>query len=439
MTARKLSICNDNFFFYIGLLLITFNTFPFMNYGMGASKALSILPFTLYLMSSIVKGSLFMNRTLIKDFFYIILLLAISFSISVTEFHDTTGSMAAVSMWMVYIIVFLCLATFMCSANENEIYTALHCVYTSFKISFWFGLAEVIFFYIADIEAISQFIQLFVRDDMYLSNGRLQFNFGEPGDAGRILVCLFIPLIYALHRMGYKFKLKDKAFIVSLFLMEAFFAASVTFFCLIAVFVCSLIIIKYWKKKKTRFFLIALFAITGVFVVYAVNSNEMYRFANNNNIRILKLFTNGYDAFKSDNSSGVRFGLWKISCDIFTSRPVFGTGWGNFGQCFPHFYMYLDEILANNEMTNKLGNLTQQTYSIISTAFAEGGLVGVLWLVTLIARLQWRSKYAMIFIPVFLFSLFQSMFIYEPATITQFFMLSDKKINNILNGSIDAT
>lgn len=164
-----------------------------------------------------------------------------------------------------------------------------------------------------------------------------------------------------------------------------------------------------------------------------MNSNEMYRFANNNNIRILKLFTNGYDAFKDDNSSGVRFGLWVISYDIFTSRPIFGTGWGNFGFCFSHAYMHLDELLVNNEMTNKMGDITQQTYSIISTAFVEGGLVGAFWLMTLFMRLQWHSKYAIIFIPVFLFSLLQSMLIYEPATIVQFFILSNKKINNILN------
>lgn len=130
--------------------------------------------------------------------------------------------------------------------------------------------------------------------------------------------------------MGYKFKLKDKVFIVSLFLMEGLFAASVTFFCLIAVFIYSLYIIniiKYWNKKKALFF-IALFLVTNVFIVYVINSNEMYRFANDNNIRILKILRNGYDALKSDTSYEVRFGLWAITYDIFTSRPIFGTGWG---------------------------------------------------------------------------------------------------------------
>ena len=422
------SLKDKNFWFYVGLLLITISCFPFNNYGLGSAKAISIFPFIIYLLGLLFRKVFSLSRNAFFELFWVVLLLFVSYVICIVRNLTFVGFNAAISMWVTYFVSILSVLNFIKSAEKKEIILMFRCILKSFKIALIFGLVEMFYFYIAKIDLLSKILSLFLRDEVFLGQNRLQFSFGEPSEAGLFVCCLLIPTIFALRRLGYKFTSNDKISIILIFALITFFSRSSTYYVLLGTLVMTYFFISSKKKVYIKVFLISI-AVLAYTSISMINLNSI---ANRNNIRILKLFTNKEDAMKGDGSSAVRTGLWIIAIDMFRNNVVCGVGWGNFGESFDQYYQSLDDIYKNSEMHSKLGDKTQQSYSIVSTSLAEGGLLGLVWLLLLLGRIRYRGDYSKYFAPTFLVAIMQNMFIYVPGLILVYVLLSNKKINNLL-------
>lgn len=422
---------SSHFLFYLGMILITFNIFPFQYYGLGASKALSMIPLILYDIQKLLEKKYSLPPSFILEIVIIIILILVSSFIGVFVLNSLDGTSTAISMWGSYIIIFLAFNSFISQADGNDVKLMLECIFFSFKISFVFGVLEVLNFTIIRNDIIVKIIRLFVRDDLYLSQGRLQFNFGEPGDAGAIIVILLIPVVYFLKKKNYKFSLFEIFTITGIFLMEGFFAQSGSYASLLIVFFITIVVVKLGELKKKIVYFIPL-ALTISVILFFVSQIDWAAIATENNVRLLKLATEKSDAFADDNSSGVRIGMWVVSFEVWKNHYLLGTGVGNFGYFFNEGIQALDAVYFNSEMVGKTDMNLQQTYSIVSTAFVEGGVLGCVWLFIFLRKLQWRNKTMEYYIPSFLVSLLQNMVIYQPVFCLVYFMLSNKKIVKLL-------
>lgn len=421
----------NEWLFFLACIFITFNIFPFDKYGMGAAKCLSIIPVLLYFVVSLING-----RLRIKDdnnfnvqLVLIGLMMIISLYRGYTIYNDTAGFSTAIGMWGSYFVLMASFITFLYHADELRMYMMFRCILYSFRFSFFFGILEFVYFQISNSSFIESFITCFVRDSVYIEQGRLQLNFGEPGDAGQILPGLMFPTILILKKMRYKFSLVDKIVIIGNILLLTLYSKSASFF---AVSLVALVVyyndvlnkfkIYRWFKPVTLLFLF----LFGSALVIGEATESLSQVSGLG--RVVMLLSNPENAFAADQSSATRFGLWVASIDIFKDNYIWGIGLGNFGYAYKQVFSQLDAIYQTPEMYSKLSLVTHQTYSIISTAFTEGGLIGCLWLLVFLRPLVRSSNFVRAFAVVFLIISLQNMVIYSFTYLFIYVMLSNSKI-----------
>lgn len=413
--------------FYLACLLVTFEIFPFHNYGLGSGKSLSVIPCVLYFLKS-----LFINRLLVtKDFrielVCISILLLISFLKDLFVYDDFVGISVSLSMWGIYIIYYFCFQTFMFKAEKDKIINMFRCIFASFKISLFFGLLELLYFHVASFSFLKSFISLFVRDSMYLEVGRLQFNFGEPSSCGVLIAGLLSLTVYSLFKLGYSFTKNEKIEIILIFIGAAIFAKSVMFWAIFATMIVSFFVFSDKKYSLKKISLAVVFLIiAAISFSVASESNVFTRIE-----RLTQMQSNS--SFEEDNSSATRFALWYISYEMLKDNYVLGIGWGNFALEYPHYYKSLPAYMGTMELANKLKNKTHQSYSIFSTALAEGGIVGVIWLLLFFKRLWPDTKYKKLFIFVYILFCFQVIIIYKFECLLIAFILADERINRFIS------
>lgn len=417
---------------YLAMGLITFTTFPLQKYGLGSSKNLAIFPIILYVIINIFSRTTRIDKSFRNELLIIFALLISSLLQGMFIYNDLRGFGFACNMWLSYCFTFISLYFFIQDADNKKITKFLKSIFLSFKIAFIFGLIELVYFYILKINFLSSFVQLFVRDSMYLNNGRVQFNFGEPSESLQIIGLLF-PVIYILSKKNYTFQLFDKITIIGLIILSIFFTKSVSFIAGIGIFSLVLIFNKIKKKKIVIGILITIAILLSTIII--VQLNNIYEYANENNIRALKLITNPEDSLSEDFSSATRIGLWVLAIKIFIDSPIIGCGNGYFGYNFAQYLDTLDPIFITQEMINKCSDIQQQTYSIISTMLCEGGFIGILWLILFFRRIDFKNKYNQLFAPILLVILIQNMYIYMPLICVIYFMLTNPKIQSYIKSS----
>ena len=415
--------------FYLACLLITFNIFPFERYGMGASKSLSVIPAILYTIQGFFQQRLCIPKYFNKQIYCLILLLSISFFISIFRYNDLSGFRTAIGIWGSYFIIMSSFFIFLSEADDDDIYNMLRCVLYSFRFSFFFGILEAIYFNVVANDAIKQFIMLFVRDGMYLNGQRLQLNFGEPSDAGGLLPGLLFPVIIALKNIGYNFKIIDKIVICGNIILVILFSQSTSF---VVVSLFTIIVFYDNKLSKNKLYKFLKYSIImsivlfgGATIIFMLQSLDVTEGGIG---RFISLISDPENALSNDQSSATRFGLWVASFDIYKDNIIFGTGLGNFGYEFKNHFDNLDPLLQTPEMYAKTKTVTHQTYSIFSTAFVEGGLLGIFWLFLFLKRLfSWCKDvrpYAMVFIII----AFQNMVVYSFTFCFIYVMLTEESI-----------
>ena len=420
----------EDFFFYLACLLITFNIFPFDLYGMGSGKNLAIIPLILYLLQSIFRHRVFFPNTYLNEFICIFILLLISWAKSIIVYGDTIGITSSISMWMSYAIFIISLSVFFKNADRKKVLAMLKFLFASFKISLFFGILEVIYFYVIPSNGfIPAFIRSFVRDGMYLEVQRLQFNFGEPGEAALLITCFFSMIVYSLHKMGYKFSRLEKIQIVMLYLLEAIYAKSMSFWMIAMAFVCSFCfekIVHERSKKSLKLFILVPFLIfIAVTYIGSIDEVSLKRFQS-------IMLEDHQTAAQEDGSSATRIGLWFVSAKMYVDYPLLGVGWGNFAQEFPKYLDKIPKYFITNEMLYKIHSNNHQSYSIYSTALTEGGIVGLVWMLFAFSKMKRKTFMQRVFVPLFWVICIQIIFIYKFEYCFIMYLLSSTKYQKIV-------
>ena len=303
------------------------------------------------------------------------------------------------------------------------------CLFVSFKISLIFGILELIYFYLINSNLIKSFIILFVRDDVYLSCERVQFNFGEPGEAGFLIAGLLSMVIFTLYRLKYKFSFLEIVEVILIYVIVGGFAHSMSFWMLFGVLLISFSVSSLLEKRSPKMAL--LIVVLSVFCYGFVTYLNIIDQKTMDRIKYLN-YENRYNMASNDNSTTSRIALWVISLDVFKDNILSGIGWGNFSEEYPKYVKHLPIYLQSNEIISKRNQKSLQTYSIYTTAMAEGGLVGILWLIIVLSRLRFRTKMQRIWGPVFLFICLQVIFIYKFEYTLMLLLLSSPRLQSLI-------
>ena len=434
---KKISISNLLFgnidsLFYWGCLLITFTSFPLHKYGLGGDKSLSLLPFLGYIIIvSLQRKKLYLNKTGKKLIGLTLIMLIVSCTMCIFKYSFFQGFNMALGTWGGFIINIGSFMTFMYNADRRKVYNMLRCLFLSFWFSFIFCLVEVLYF-ITDIQLLRTLLLPFLRDDVFLSVKHLQLNFCEAGDAGQLIPCLFILIIWSLKRMDHPFSICQKGMVLFILFSMLLFSGSASF-----VIVCLLIILLFVDVYMDKYKLYRI--IKPLFLIFIIGSGsiiistvyESMADWNGPMGRVAALIYNPEVAFDSDLSSACRIGMWFVSTEIFFNNFIFGTGLGNFGLLFPNYINNIPIFLQVPEIMLKAHDPLQMSYSIFSTMLAEGGLLGIIWLCYFIKPLFAGIKNMRPFALVFLVIAMQQMVVFSSAFIMIWLLLTEPKVQNI--------
>lgn len=427
---------NEDGLFYLACFLISFNTFPFSKFGLGADKSLSLIPVAIYFLQILFNGKLYFRKDIYRQMGMIFLLMAISLYLSLYKYYTLVGFNSAVGCWGAYFLYLGAFGTFMRRADDQKVFNMMKCIFFSLWWSLVFGILEygLLQFHISSIKDL---IVPFLRDSVFLESDRIQLNFGESGDAGQLLPGLFLPVIIYLKKCGYNFSLKEKGMLIINVLLLVLYAKSASFI-IVGSFALLLYYDSYLKTIKIYIYIKPI-VIISLLLASSVLLASIYSLADMEGPvgRVASLVVNPEYAFSQDLSTAARVGLWFVTFKIFSSLYVFGTGLGNFGLEYSNYYSKIQSYFLTPEMIGKVGQQVQQTYSIISTSYTEGGILGIVWLMMFLYPLfKMYRIYPKIlpFVLVFLIISLQQMVIYVFAFVMIWLLFTEPKVCKVLQG-----
>lgn len=377
--------------FYLSCFFITFNSFPFDKYGLGALKPLSFIFIVPYFLKLICTKGVYVKKNLQKLFLLIAILLFFSLFLGLFRYNDLSGFRSSLGFWGGFIIYSCTISTFLADADDQKVYNSVRCVFLSFWFSFIFGFLECLLFE-TGISIIRDFLLLFIRDDWYLFTERIQLNFRESGDAGQLLPGLLFPVVLYLKKRGYSFSFLEKGMIIGTVLLTALYSKSASF--IIVGSVSMLLYFHTWLKQYKLYRITTLFLLIFTLVVVVYGSYKLMNMASELDGtlgRVALLMASPEDAFEGDLSSASRIGMFWICATIFFNNFLLGSGLGYMGYLFPRYLYSIPDFFITPEMVERASMIEVNTsYSIITMATSEGGVVGLVWLLFFLYPL-WKT------------------------------------------------
>lgn len=432
MNRNKNEIITVDIFFYIGMLLITFDSFPFSRYGLGSGKPLSVVPLIVYIVLKLLieyRNNLKFRVNTIVIMFIGILILLDSLCQGLFVYDDLSGFLRAINMFAVFYITFLGFELFIKNANRKAIYKMFLYIYKSFSIALFFGIIEIVYFYIIKADFLKEFVLLFVRDDVYLSLSKLQFNFGEAGNTSVMIGILFPLTLTCLKKMGYSFKTKDKLKI-GLIILLSIFSLSLNYLIISMILIMGYMFIRDNKYKKTKIvgilFLIIICLVLGIII----NSGWFYTIASKSNLRLLPMLVDRNKIFQ-DGSIQTRLGSSQISLYSFINKPIFGYGWGYYTYAFRENFEKVNNLFKSWELIGDLKFDDLQNFGFIFSLLSEAGVLGISFLMALMNRIKNAPQIFKPFIIVIIVEMFQNVFVYWISLIVAFCICTSISIKNI--------
>lgn len=432
----KLIFRDEDGLFYLACFLISFNIFPFGNFGLGSDKSLSLVPIVLYFFKLVFDGRLYFRKDILCQFAMIVLLMMVSLYLSLYKYYNMVGFSSAVGCWGAYVLYLGAFCSFVRKANEQRMFNMVKCIFCSLWWSLLFGILEFCLLQF-HVTSISSIITPFLRDSAFLESNRIQLNFCEAGDASQLLPGLFFPVIIYLKKSGYIFSLREKIMLIINISLLVLYSKSASLV-VVGSFALLLYYDSYLKSYKVYHYLKPI-VIIGLIFASSVLLASIYSLADMDGPlgRVASLIINPEEAFSQDFSTATRVGLWFVTFQIFPSLYLTGTGWGNFGLEYAHYLYKIPTYFLTPEMLGKVGNQVQQTYSIISTSYTEGGLLGIVWLLMFLYPLyKMYRRYPKIlpFVLVFIVISLQQMVTYVFAFIVIWLLFTEPKFCKVLQG-----
>lgn len=431
----KLHFCrkiNIDSLFLLGMLCITFDSFPFYKYGLGSAKPLSIVPLILFLILKIIS---IVKRLKIDKGICIVLTMGIlivlqSIFCGLFIYNDDTGYSETMNIFFTFFVSILSFVLYMNDADNLKIKRMLKYIFMSFKISLFFGIIEIIYFYILDSELLKNFITLFVRDDVFLDVQYVQFNYGERGNTGVMLGILFPVVLFLLKKIGYSFSRGDKIFIIIIYAVSVL-TFSINYFIIMLTLLISGIVILDFKNKNRK--LLVLFLMVACFILISIvlSSESFLIYSSNSNSRILRILRDTNYIY-SDGSIQTRLGQAQVCLKGFMKKPFSGYGWGYFIYAMRDNYNEISSTLKSYELSIQASLDSLQTYGFLFSVLVEGGTLGILFAISLFSRFKKTEKELWPFIIVFILECLQNVFVYWISMLVIYCLLTDKTINNIV-------
>ena len=433
MNRIKNNMITIDIFFYMGMLLITFDSFPFARYGLGSGKPLSIIPLIIYIViktADTYKKKIVVNLNTFLIISLGVLILVDSLCKGVLIYDDLSGFSRAFNMFAAFFVTFWGMELFSQKADRNAILKMFTYIYKSFTIALFFGVLEFVYFYIAKIEIIKEFILLFVRDDIYLSVSKLQFNFGEAGNTGVMLGILFPLTLLCLKRLDYKFTKKDFLKIGSIYFLSIF-SLSLNYLIIILLLAIGKILIGNQKYKKIKVGLISLLIISCIIFIGVISSDWFRTMAVNSDSRLLPMLAD-YTKISQDGSIQTRLGSTQISLHSFIRKPFLGYGWGYYAYAFRENFDCVNTLFKSWELIGDLKYDDLQNFGFIFSILSEAGILGICFFISLIEKKKKCPQYLKPFIAVIIVEMLQNVFIYWISLIVAFYICTSSSIKRYL-------
>lgn len=391
-----------NYFFYLGVLFISFCGFPFSLYGLGSAKPLSTLFFLAYIILCVISA----NKTKILrsykfELFLIVGLLIISllFAYNYSDF-----SFVSIGFNVLLSYVITSLSFFFFYYNNKEILdykakTICKWILYSYRFSAIFGILQFISYKIVNIGFINSLIPYFVRDDIYIGD-RIQFNFDEPSATAYNLFLVLAPTVILLKKYDYRFSLIDKI-TIGVLVIISFLSFSMSFYLILIVFVLLYLIFVKSFRNKYRIVIVLVMSFFILCISY-VYFNPMIM----NNIlgsdEFSRKIVDRIENRDEDQSILSRTGYWAVSIEAFRKSPLVGYGAGSFQKVLKDNISDIDSQFVTRELINTTKVKGLQSQSIYCTVLAEYGLLGIVWLLCFLypfrkVRKGWLPVFVLVF------------------------------------------
>ncbi|CAN7689870.1 O-antigen ligase family protein [Paenibacillus sp. LjRoot153] len=372
--------------FYLALICLPFDEFPFGVYGFGVNKPLSLYIFLLFLILNIpVLLRLRYKNTELIIFSCILFLIICSFYISYLRYNSIDNQYKVLNEFLGGVITYLSFKAYADIKDEKALLKMFKIILGSYILASIFGIIEFVYIYIAKSDVIISFLQLFLSPRFYgylYSGHRIQFSFGEPSFIGFHLFLVVFPIILLLNFKGYKIG-KLLKFNTCIFLLLSFISLSGKFILDFLVFILAYIFLYKERLTTTKFKLLGLLSIvTLIGGFYLLNYTDLF-----------SRFQNG---LYEDSSGRVRSDLSIISLIAIKDHQLMGYGLGNFLDAFKNNISYVDESFGDNyELVTDyyLQNFYLHCYNMYGRILTETGIVGVFIFILIFFKLAKYSKH----------------------------------------------
>jgi hypothetical protein len=400
-------------FFYLALLFIPFDSFPFNIYGLGSSKPLSIYFFMIFFIlnaKNIFKIKF--SREDILFFIFIPIICLLSFFKAKYSFNDIKGVATFLNSIFGFVSIYISFCIVITNTkSKNQIDKYIRIIVIGYFIAIIIGILEIMFMYL-NMAFLADILKCVLRDTNYLTEKRVHFSFGEPSYIGQHLFLVLVPILYYKIYYQKKYQLKRYSIMFILFIIIAILSfSSQLVIDSIVFFILNFLINKTFKKKLIYILLlvVGIFTINNFFIdnnYFNIQSPYYTRIVNN--IESIK-GSNLKDVIDNDQSIRVRYDLSAISERASKDYILTGYGMGNFIFEYKRYINEIDPYFFNNkELTNIYNSNYKYAYNFYLSILSEGGIIGIIWMLLFFKGIFKNKDIFHIFMLVALYLLLQN-------------------------------
>ena len=432
MHNKHKTIFSVDFFFYLSMMLITFDLFRFDRYSLGSQKPLSLITLAIYVLFKFCSKRPRFNIRELQLLSLTFIILLISLSYGYFKYDDLSGVKRAIGTFGAYYLTYFGYNFFVKNADKHKLYKMLRMIDISFSISIAFGILQVIYIYIYKSHIIYNFMNFFLRNIDYLEIGKVQMNFSEPATVGTMVFILYPVILQKYHDLGIEINTKKKIKIILLVVLSLL-SFSVTGFVSIVALAIGVTLYSNRKKKIKVLTIIGLCVVLtlGLLIMYSGYFSDVMASSSNRIIRVLADPNKIYQ----DQSMQQRLAVIYASILSFKNNLITGSGMGYFLYSMKETYTQMPQMLINHEYVRALQYSSFQSQSIFTIMLGEGGIFGLIWLYHFLNPIKNVSKGCKKFVFPLIIIALQNVFFYKIPLLIAFFLMMESK-NKLMNSEM---